>query len=116
MPLPLHRLLLLACLIPALHQLARANPPASEGKKSPDGNGPARTDLLGDPLPEGAIARIGTTRLRDNASTTVIAFSPDGGRLAYGNENGLVHVCEAADGKPLFDFKLDDPRFLPVTE
>src|SRR5439155_2599505 len=66
-----------------------------------------RTDLYGDPLPEGAVARIGTSRLRDSAGTTVIAFSQDGRRLAYGNENGLIHVCEAADGKPLFDLQPD---------
>jgi RNA polymerase sigma factor (sigma-70 family) len=75
-----------------------------------------RLDLFGDPLPEGAIARIGTSRLRDSASTCVIAFSPDGRQLAYGNENGLIHVCEAADGKPLFDFQPDKVNCNPVTE
>src|SRR5437773_1966602 len=69
---------------------------AVEGSRSP----PARVDPFGDPLPEGAIARIGTTRLRASAMVNVVAFSHDGRRLAYGNEMGVVHVCEAADGKP----------------
>ena len=65
-------------------------------------------------LPIGA--RIGTTRLRDSAGTTVIAFSQDGHRLAYGNEVGLIQVCEAADGKPLLELQPDKANFNPVTE
>src|SRR5438105_634500 len=79
---------------------------AVEGSRSP----PARVDPFGDPLPEGAIARIGTTRLRASAMVNVVAFSHDGRRLAYGNEMGVIHVCEAADGKPLLDFRPVEAR------
>jgi RNA polymerase sigma factor (sigma-70 family) len=77
-----------------------------------------RIDHLGDPLPEGAVVRVGSARLRADADAliTVVAFSSDGRRLAYGTENGLVHVCTAADGKPLLEFRPDDTRFHPVTE
>src|SRR5438105_4925116 len=93
---------------PARQELVAARP--AEPRLEP------RTDLYGDPLPEGAVARIGTSRLRDSAGTTVIAFSQDGRRLAYGNENGLIHVCEAADGKPVLDLQADKVNFNPVTE
>lgn len=72
----------------------------------------AQTDTYGDPLPEGAIARVGTTRLRGYAN--IIAFSHDGRRLAYGDEKSFVRVCDTADGKLLFE--LQPVLRKPVTE
>jgi RNA polymerase sigma factor (sigma-70 family) len=76
---------------------------------------PILTDRYGDLLPAGAIARIGTNRLRVHNGPTVIAFSQDGRRLAYGNEDGLIHV-EAADGEPVLEFQPDKVNLNPVTE
>jgi RNA polymerase sigma factor (sigma-70 family) len=81
----------------------------------PEAERALRVDRYGDPLPEGAIARVGTNRLRTHNSVAVIAFSQDGRRLAYGSENGQVHVCEAADGKPLLDVRPDN-TIHPITE
>lgn len=81
-----------------------------------DAHPSARTDLLGDPLPEGALVRVGTTRLRARDSITVVAFAPDGGRLAYGSEFGLLYVCDAKDGKPLFEGQPADHRVIPISE
>jgi len=75
---------------------------------------PARTDLLGDPLPEGALARIGTTRLRVDGVLGAIVFSNDYRWIAYGTESGVVHVCEAGTGKPLFEMETE--QFKPITE
>jgi WD40 repeat protein len=72
-----------------------------------------RVDALGDPLPEGAIARLGTTRLRHFNSPDqwcsgvgCIAWSPDGRMIAttseYGSDIGIeAKLWEAATGKQL---------------
>ncbi len=60
---------------------------------------PVRTDRLGDPLPPGAVARIGTARLRHGAAQAM-AFSPDGTVLATGGENS-VSLWEVRSGREI---------------
>ena len=78
--------------------------------------GPGPVDLLGDPLPDGALARIGTTRFRADSSICVAALSPDGRWAAFGTELGRAYVCEAASGKPVFDMQVDPVNARPVSE
>jgi WD40 repeat protein len=70
----------------------------------------ARTDLYGNELPEGAQARLGTVRLRqDFHQFRGLTFSPDGKRLAAGDFRG-VSVWDAANGKEVARLKWpDDP-------
>ncbi|HMF14541.1 MAG TPA: hypothetical protein VKE94_19630, partial [Gemmataceae bacterium] len=61
----------------------------ANGKNSPRGKieNPIRTDLHGDPLPEGALARLGKRRLSNPLSgeqTILLAFSPSSKALAAG--------------------------------
>jgi WD40 repeat protein len=63
-----------------------------------------RTDDHGDPLPSGAVARLGTLRLRhvvrDGSGAACVAFSPDGKTLVSGGDVGL-RVWDVATGKDL---------------
>ena len=54
----------------------------------------AEKDLYGDPLPEGAKARIGTARLRTQAYSTPL-LSPDGKALFVTGPGGLSRVDPA---------------------
>jgi WD40 repeat protein len=67
---------------------------------------PARgVDALGDPLPAGALARLGSIRFRLPDKPTAIAISPDGKLAAAGVEgvldiNGAIHLWEMPSGRP----------------
>src|SRR5262245_40290605 len=66
-----------------------------------------RVDQLGDPLPEGAIARMGTARLRETDTVAALAFSANGKTLASVAVNSArVHLWDVSTGK--------EPRRLPV--
>ena len=78
----------------------RSELPAAD--KPPALNAPApRTDLYGDPLPEGAVARLGTVRLRHSDTVDSVTFSPDGKLLARGSWDGTIGLWETATGKEI---------------
>jgi RNA polymerase sigma factor (sigma-70 family) len=71
----------------------------------------ALRDLYDDPLPQGAIARLGTLRLRHSFTTAGIVFSPDGKRMATlgGNSSGRpLVVWDPNSGRQLFDLPVPD--------
>ncbi len=57
-------------------------------------------DAHGDPLPKGALARVGTTRFQTDGSPWCLAFSADGKRLSAGGDSGLSQ-WDAGSGKPM---------------
>jgi hypothetical protein len=61
-------------------------------------------DPHGDPLPEAALARLGTVRFR-GLWPWCLAFTPDGSALASGGEDGKVHVCDHRTGREVRSFK-----------
>src|SRR5262245_27022515 len=91
---PCHRcVLIVACLCVAVAL------PWAAG--APEGPAPARADRHGDPLPAGAVARLGTSRLRHGQPVYSVAFSPDGSILASGGSDGRVVLWEAATGREM---------------
>src|SRR5262249_6075016 len=75
---------------------ARTTPaPPEQTKHKP------RRDRYGDPLPPGAIARLGTLRFRvDAIRVNQMAFAPDGKTLALVTPSGLT-LFDTASGKQM---------------
>jgi WD40 repeat protein len=62
-------------------------------------------DPAGDALPEGALVRVGTTRLRHAGSAINVVFAPDGKSLASCGNDALVRLWDAATGKEIRRFE-----------
>jgi WD40 repeat protein len=86
--LMLHRL---ACLV------VLALTSASQAAAPPGRLG--RTDCFGDPLPAGALARMGSLRWRHGSLVNSAAYSPDGKLIVSGGSDNAVRLWEAATGK-----------------
>jgi RNA polymerase sigma factor (sigma-70 family) len=62
---------------------------------------PARIDLYGDPLPPGALARLGTVRLRHGSHVLAVAFPPDGKSLISTGNDATVRAWDLATAREL---------------
>jgi RNA polymerase sigma factor (sigma-70 family) len=84
---------------PPLAQSAPDGGPKEAGKPQPPKE---PVDAHGDPLPPGALARLGTVRFRSGDAGHFFAFSPDGNRLALGPtdlDHNAVRLCDPATGR-----------------
>jgi WD40 repeat protein len=72
--------------------------PAAAHPPGPSGPSP-RTDAHGDPLPAGALARFGSTRLRHVGFVEALVWSPNGKLLASGGQDDTVRIWDAATGR-----------------
>lgn len=80
--------------------------------------GPKRVDRTGDPLPPGALARYGSSRLRHGAGATALGFTPDGKRLvSLSTENDApgLRLWEPATGREVhrLDWVIESAALLP---
>jgi RNA polymerase sigma factor (sigma-70 family) len=77
---------------PAVVPTADGRRPGPPEKESPRG------DEVGEPLPPGAHARLGTLRLRHGGHVSAIAFAPDGKILASGGGDDAVRLWDPRTG------------------
>jgi WD40 repeat protein len=70
---------------------------------APPAGGPGKVDLYGDPLPPGALARLGSLRFRPGSTVGRLSFSPDGKKLIAD-----LAVFDAREGRLLG--RLAQPR------
>jgi WD40 repeat protein/beta-lactamase regulating signal transducer with metallopeptidase domain len=98
-----------ACVVVAgvgpLRSAVEDPPPAAS---IPEAKAPASADRQGDPLPAGALARLGTTRLRHGANVTFVTFGSDGKTLITAGQDNTVRLWDLATGKEVRRF--DPPK------
>ncbi len=59
----------------------------------------ARVDRYSDPLPAGAVLRLGTTRYRQDSPIYRIAYTPDGRHFLTDGRDSILRVWDAASGR-----------------
>lgn len=80
----------------------------AQQKDTPAAKSQPAIDAYGDPLPRGALARLGTTRFRYSA--TNVAYSPDGKYLAAGGADNRIRLLDAQTGKEVRRLTGHQPR------
>jgi WD40 repeat protein len=86
------------------HAVLGAPLPAT-GAEPPNAQPGGRTDRYGDPLPAGAVARLGTVRLRCGGEVDSVAISPDGKLVAAAATLGSVRVWDTETAQEVDRFK-----------
>lgn len=82
-------------------QVPKDQPQAKTSLPPDNGRTRVRVDLHGDPLPDGAVARLGTVRFRMSGLVYACCWSPDGKTLAASSVDKSVVFFDAATGKRL---------------
>src|SRR5262249_55466980 len=81
----------------------------TSSQANPADSAAPRLDAAGDPLPAGAIARLGTIRFRHGGAIEAIAFSPDGKTVASAANDDSIVLHDTSTGKRLRSFKPETP-------
>ncbi len=76
----------------------------------PTAAGKTQVDAHGDPLPPGALARLGTLRWRQSDAVTQVEFLPDGTTVVTGSpQDRTIRLWERATGKEIRRFRAGRP-------
>jgi RNA polymerase sigma factor (sigma-70 family) len=88
--------------------------PSAPVTEPASGNQQPQADLFGDPLPPGALVRMGTIRLRQPYPQVV--FPPDGKTLISVNTDLLVRTWDLGTGKFLHERRLEGTQDLALSD
>jgi RNA polymerase sigma factor (sigma-70 family) len=91
-------------------------PPADPGPAADETSPPqpkAVLDLEGDRLPDGALVRLGTVRLRHGHQVQKVAFAPDGKSVVSAGGDHLVRRWDVASGRQVGSFGQGTDRDQP---
>src|SRR5262245_37036575 len=108
MPPPARSLPLAGCLALALALPAAGRPAPPEARQQPPAQRAARTDRSGNPLPRGAVARLGSAWFRPGYRVFGLGYLPDGKYLVSagdGGRSGDYYLWEVATGKPVLFYQ-----------
>jgi RNA polymerase sigma factor (sigma-70 family) len=83
--------------------VAGTDVPSAQGKEAA-----SHVDRFDDPLPDEALARMGTTRLRHTDCVNSVLFAPDGTTIVSGGGDDTLRLWDAASGKLVRTLKLPD--------
>ena len=87
-------------------------PPPTELVETPSG-----MDAQGEPLPPGAVARLGATRWRHWDLIKTVCYSQDGKRIASASfGDGAIRIWDAETGRVLHSFRLNEVSALALSE
>jgi WD40 repeat protein len=90
-------------------------PPKDQPKPEDDDEKTDPNDRFGDPLPFGAIARMGSVRLKFASQLQQLQFSPNGRLLASAEANGTLNLWKVTTGELIHRIKLP-PLPIPSEE
>jgi RNA polymerase sigma factor (sigma-70 family) len=78
---------------------SEAQPEARLDLPAPEATVGERSDRFGDPLPAGALTRLGSIRLRHGGHVMAVAFTPDGKSVVSGGYDGWSFQWDVHSGK-----------------
>jgi RNA polymerase sigma factor (sigma-70 family) len=86
---------------PAVNRAEPAHESPPKTANEPRAEKRQRVDAYGDPLPDGALARLGTVRLRQGGWIHSLSLSADGKLLASGGADNAVRLWQLPEGKEI---------------